>query len=79
MTQEEYQAAVRNCYMFVSLMAADDSSSTIMEKIKRCDSIGPLLDPTAWIKSGDKFRQDKEAVEMCYEFHRKEGFPGEAR
>ena len=59
--EEEYQLAVIACGQCAGLLAAHDIRGLI-EAINRAESVGPILDPTAYIRNGDKMLQDKELL-----------------
>ena len=59
---EEYEQELLKCYMVLQF-ASKLSIEEIHDAQLRAESIGPFLDPTSWIRNGDKLREDKEVVE----------------
>lgn len=64
MTIDEYQAAVKSCVVACKLISAFDLPG-MLTSIDRADSIGPLIDPTLWIKNSKAMREDREIIEAA--------------
>ena len=62
--EEEYQLAVIACGQCAGLLAAHDVRGLI-KAISRAETVGPMLDPTAYIRNRDKMLQDKELLEAA--------------
>jgi hypothetical protein len=55
---EQYKQALMAARMCATLMAVHDIPK-MLEAISRSESLGPLLDPTAWIKNHKAMEEDK--------------------
>lgn len=61
-TREGYQQAVFACYL-IARMVRVIPTEKILAAIARADSVGAILDPTAWMRNGDKMLEDRAMVE----------------
>jgi hypothetical protein len=69
MTHEDYQETLRQYYQaaeFVWLISND--AAKILADIEHAESVGAILDPTAWIRNHRKMAQDKVIVEAVLRF-----------
>lgn len=64
MTGEEYQATVRSCALVGSMLAQYDLPE-LLQAIDRADTVGPMLDPTLWIKKHGAMDEDKRLLEAA--------------
>lgn len=61
-TREGHQTAVLACYL-IARMARVVPTDTLLAAFARADSIGAILDPTAYLRNGAAMLQDKAMVE----------------
>lgn len=61
LTKDDYQAAVIACHV-AARMLAQHPIDKLLEAIERADSIGPILDPSLWMKKRDAMNDDREVL-----------------
>jgi hypothetical protein len=61
-TKDEYREQVLMCW-HLAMMAQTIDTTKILEGIANAESLGPLLDPTAWIRNNRAMEEDKKIVE----------------
>ena len=57
----EYQQAVLVCHMAARMLAAHDLKGLIAD-IDRADAVGPIVDPSLWMKKRGAMREDLEVL-----------------
>lgn len=64
LTKDDYQAAVIACHV-AARMLAQHPVEKLLEAIERADSVGPLLDPTLWMKKRGAMNEDREMLKAA--------------
>jgi hypothetical protein len=64
MTTEEYQNAIIAVSMCASILVQYDLPQLLAD-IATADTIGPLFDPTLWMKKNGAMYEDKELLEAA--------------
>lgn len=60
----EYQAAVRGVALLVGIVQQWDLPK-LLEAIEHADAVGPLFDPTAWMRKREALEQDRELLKAA--------------
>jgi hypothetical protein len=55
---EEYQVAIRTVAMIAKLLAQHDIPG-LLRSIETADAVGPIFDPTLWMKKSEAMAEDK--------------------
>ena len=61
---EMYQACLRFCFMASNVLKDFDIPSMLRE-IEHAETVGPIVDPTLWIKNNKKMAIDKKLLEAA--------------
>ena len=61
MTREEYELTLRQAYLVAQMLRRVDVRGAL-DVISRAESIGPILDPTLWMRNSQKMHEDKAVV-----------------
>lgn len=61
MTGEEYQEYL-NRLSLAGQLIADVPIAELLNTISHCDTIGPIVDPTAWMRGADNLRDQEDLV-----------------
>src|ERR1700674_4580087 len=64
MTAEEYQTTVASCALVGSMLTQYDLPK-ILQMIGRAETVGPMVDPTLWIKKHEAMGEDKKLLEAA--------------
>ncbi len=70
MTNEEY---LETLHQLMSLVAAvqDMDLASFLERIEHAESIGVILDPTAWIRGNQQLTNIKSVASAAYDFQQR--------
>lgn len=65
MKAARYQEGLINAHMLAALVrAADIDFGAMLEAIQYADTLGPIVDPTAWMKGEKAMCEDKRVLEI---------------
>lgn len=71
MKHEEYEAAMTQIGLMAGL-AADIDTAALQNHITTAETLGPILEPTAWIYGGDNnLRDQRELIDAFASFANK--------
>ena len=70
MTNEEYVATL-NQLMSLVIGVQDMDLSGFLERIEHTQSIGAILDPTAWIRGNKQLTNIKSVARAAYDFQQR--------
>lgn len=59
--QAEYRDAVSACVMCAQILLMHDIRG-MLDAIDKADAVGPLLDPTLWIKKNQAMAEDRKIL-----------------
>lgn len=62
MKDYEYKEKLSQAFLLARLLMQLESLPELLEMIGRSESIGPFVDPTAWMKASDMLEQHKVIV-----------------
>lgn len=65
---EEYRAAMAAVVLAAYMLSSHDIPA-LVRAIEHTDTMGPMLDPTLWMKKGKAMREDREMLMAAQPLH----------
>lgn len=70
MTSEEYQQTLHELQA-LAMVIQDMDLASFLERIEHAESIGAILDPTAWIRGNKQLTSIKSVASAAYDFQQR--------
>lgn len=70
MTDAEYQETQQQLLLMAQMISNMPDLSKFLERINTAESVGPMLDPTSWLKGRGNLDKIKKLARAAWEFQK---------